>query len=553
MKIIDILRNDVEVLEKINTYILKADEDLKSEFEEHNIINVKEAVDFTNNLADAVTEIEEEYVTNVIETITEPKNFDLKQGFSVKDILEQKLLDKFLEQIGKESLETQYADVFHDMFSDYFNNTLIDASEKIDKEITITDYSKRTKDWLSSWSHELAEIADISSKEAVEEILNSCKDGKTIEETADLISELGVRSPGYSARRFAITETYRVNNYAEQEAMLQNPACIGKTWDHAGSSKNPRKNHLALDGVTIPVDKPFELRGINGGKYYPMAPHDTCLPAEEVIHCGCRTRPKTSKDILSKSKKEKAKQQQKRIKESDEAWEREFNERNKKASGVDFERVKFNWVKKKSPEEQIKYFGGGHSGKARKALIDSGVITNDEQLNKLYKQNSKGKRVLKTLKELEDDGIMTIRKSTLDHTTKGKFTGLKNPNKSVSISNGGRPDGGFHSESSFKILKNSGTPGTVNETLPNGVRIGNIELHKDKKKRDLNGQTWFPKDWSDDDILIAATSIVNNPANKISDNIYFGNYICHDENVGIKIHTNKPGSIFPDKDNQPSN
>ena len=459
----------------------------------------------------------------------------------MKDILEQKIYNIYLRHIGENSLETQFADIFHDMFTEYFNNVLIKNSERIDSEIKITDYSKKSKEWLSDWSHQLAEILNTNDKEAVIKILDSCKDNsKSIKDTADLIAELGVRKEGGSARNLAKTETYRINNYAEQEAMLQNPSVIGKMWDHKGPVKNARKYHLALDGVTIPVDKPFKLKGIKGGTYYPMAPHDTCLPVEEVANCGCRVRPQTSKDIVSKPPKEKAKQQQERLRQADDSWEREFNEKNKKATGINFEKVKLDWVKKKTPEEQIKYFGGNHSGKARKALLDAGVIVNDEQLNKLYKISSNGKRVLKTLKELEDDGIMTVRKSTLDHTTKGSFT------KSAS-----RPTAGFHSQSSFEILKANGTPGIVKQTLPNGVRIGVIDNHKIKSKRETNGQTWFPENWTDDDILNAATAVINDSQNKVSDILYSGFYKCHGSNVRLKVFINKPGTIFPDKDNQP--
>lgn len=159
--------------------------------------------------------------------------------------------------------------------------------------------------------------------------------------------------------------------------------------------------------------------------------------------------------------------------------------------------------------------------------------------------------MLKTLNELEEDGLMTIRKSTLDHSTKGVFTRLKNLNKPASAENGGRPHKGFHSESSFEVLKANGTPGIVNKTLPNGVRIGNIENHKSKAKREQNGQTWFPEDWTDDDILIAATSVINNPKNKLSDNMYCGNYKCHSNNVKLTVRTNNPGTIFPNKEGQP--
>lgn len=158
--------------------------------------------------------------------------------------------------------------------------------------------------------------------------------------------------------------------------------------------------------------------------------------------------------------------------------------------------------------------------------------------------------MLKTLKELEDDGIMTVRKSTLDHTTKGVFTKLKNPNKPISLKNGGTPDKGFHSESSFAVLNANGTPGKVTETLPNGVRIGNIELHKDKTKSESNGQTWFPKDWTDDDILEAATAVLNKPLS-VNNLKYTGDYKLHKKTVRIIVYTNNPGTIYPDKNNQP--
>ena len=525
---------------------------MEQEFKEHDLINPAEAVVFAGELADSVAEINEAQIESAVEVLTNVDNYDLKNPFSVKDVLERKLYDMFLERINSNNMETQYADMFHDMFSEYFDNVLIQTATSIDKDIVISDYSKRTTEWLASWSHDLAEILNTNNYNAVVKILDKCLDNNsTIEETADLIADLGVRAEGYSARRLAITETYRINNYAEMESMLQNPAVIGKMWDHAGTPKNPRPNHLAMHGITIKVNETFTLRGIKGGVYEVMAPHDTILPAEECIHCGCRVKAKTADEILNKSKKEKEKLQQKRLKAADTEWEKEFNAKNKAASGIDFERVKLDWVKKKSPEDQIKYFGGGHSGKARKALIDAGVVNTDEQLNTLYKRNSAGKRQLKTLKELEDSGIMTIRKSTLDHTTKGAFTNLKNPSKPPGGNNGGKPEKGFHAESSFKLLEDKGFKCQVNETLPNGVRIGTIQEHKTRIKREDNGQVWFPKDWTDDDILVAATAIINNPKNKMGENDYLGLYKCHDENVLIQIYTNKPGSIYPDIDNQP--
>lgn len=89
-----------------------------------------------------------------------------------------------------------------------------------------------------------------------------------------------------------------------------------------------------------------------------------------------------------------------RLRQADDSWEKEFNEKNKKATGINFEKVKLDWIQKKTPEEQIKYFGGSKAGKIRKTLLDEGVITNDKELEILYKTNDKGRKVLIPVKEL---------------------------------------------------------------------------------------------------------------------------------------------------------
>lgn len=81
-------------------------------------------------------------------------------------------------------------------------------------------------------------------------------------------------------------------------------------------------------------------------------------------------------------------------------FEENFNKNNKDLSGIDFEKVKLDWIQKKTPEEQIKYFDGSKAGKIRKTLLDEGVITNDKELEILYKTNDKGRKVLIPIKDL---------------------------------------------------------------------------------------------------------------------------------------------------------
>lgn len=81
-------------------------------------------------------------------------------------------------------------------------------------------------------------------------------------------------------------------------------------------------------------------------------------------------------------------------------FEIKFNEENKAAAGINFDRVKIDWIKKKTQEEQIKYFGGSRAGKIRKALLDKNIISTDKDLDILYKLNDKGRKVLIPIKEL---------------------------------------------------------------------------------------------------------------------------------------------------------
>lgn len=150
--------------------------------------------------------------------------------------------------------------------------------------------------------------------------------------------------------------------------------------------------------------------------------------------------------------------------------------------------------------EQKKFCGGSQ----RWALVKAGVIKNPSELRTI-----KGK----TLNQIKEDGIILLDNRRLKHSTKGDFTNLKNPKHPPGGKNGGNMDSGGHSQRNIKELEINGIKYNVEHTYPNGVRIGGVENHKETEKRLGNtGQSWFPKEWTDDDILIAGTYVANNPA-----------------------------------------
>lgn len=189
-------------------------------------------------------------------------------------------------------------------------------------------------------------------------------------------------------------------------------------------------------------------------------------------------------------------------------------------------------MKSKSKEEQIKYLGS----KNRWALVESGVITDDEGLAKLYKTTttSSGKKVTtrKTLKELKNDGIITISSDRIRHSVYGDFK------------NNGRMTGGGHCVSSRRD-----GDFTVTKRFSNGVTQGNVLTHTQRKKREEEHQLWFHDTWDEDKILVAGTSIANSEI-PIEDDRQIGVY----DGVAIRlIHnaiTGKIGTVCPDLNQQ---
>lgn len=159
-----------------------------------------------------------------------------------------------------------------------------------------------------------------------------------------------------------------------------------------------------------------------------------------------------------------------------------------------------------------------------------------------------------TLKELKEDGIITINSSATKHSTLGEFSGLKNPKKPVGGKNGGNMQKGGHSQANIDYLESKGIAYKIEKTYKNGVRIGGVANHDEPDKRlGQTGQAWFPEDWSEDDVLVAGTYVANRPEKIIELNpegtiIGYKKYSQYN-GVTVGIITDaegNAGTIFPD-------
>ena len=315
------------LLKAIDAYLRKADDDLTDALEEEGYVQPKRTVKRIEELEEEIAELllnETDYFISKAEAAVDLETFarDIWPGVKLDDDLMEKLIAIFTERFGE----------FMPEFIGYY-------IQQTDKDLELKQVSKKTTEWVKSWSKDLGTIMQLNSHKEIESILErGLKEGSSIQEFTSAILDSGIRDEYHKARRVAVTEVLTAHRAAQQEAFMQSPAVAEKAWKHTGSYRNdPRKNHMDMDGQRVRVDEPFELKGIKGGTYRPMYPGDPVLPPEERINCHCISQPVVSAEILGLSLEERQRLQQEAIDEMDEEWERELDAKNKAKAGIEEE------------------------------------------------------------------------------------------------------------------------------------------------------------------------------------------------------------------------
>ncbi len=173
--------------------------------------------------------------------------------------------------------------------------------ESIDKDVAFNVLSKRTTDWVTAWSSELAEIMQLNTHKAIEsELIAALQNGESIQQAEIRLKDL----PEFDrkrARATARTEILAASSQANWESFMQSPSVEGKKWKHSGSKKSkPRETHVAMDGEVVGVDELFLVDGEFG-----MYPRDTTFSAKNRVNCGCVIGPVVNQDIIGLSPEEK--------------------------------------------------------------------------------------------------------------------------------------------------------------------------------------------------------------------------------------------------------
>ena len=312
--------NVTPLLEAIEQYIAKADNDLEDQLNEEGYVEAGVAVSHMGAIEDGVTAAVENNVDEVLARLQSASGVDdfienVWPEISNSDEMEKALYDLFYQQFDEllRRFTKQWV-----IFAD------VELGEVVDDRIT-----RPAEAFIKGWSQQLTDIMHLNTKDGIEKILLDAQEqNQTIDEVAQAIADSGIRECGYRSRRVAVTEVLRVEEYAHQEARIQNPSCYKKEWVHTGAA-HPRENHVAINGQQVFKREPFTLTGRNGGTYYPMCPRDTSLPAEESINCHCTTKDIVDQEILGMSLEDRVALREKYMNEVNaeyDAWEQKFNE-----------------------------------------------------------------------------------------------------------------------------------------------------------------------------------------------------------------------------------
>ena len=159
--------------------------------------------------------------------------------------------------------------------------------------------------------------------------------------------------------------------------------------------------------------------------------------------------------------------------------------------------------------------------------IDNSRLDDDEQPRDEY-----GRFTEKSSGNSSVSSVGTIPKERLKHISTGTFSD-------------GELKSGGHSQKAFKALRNQGKLSDVEE-IGNGVRIANIDGHRNEAKAERKGQSFFPETWSDNEIASAVKNNWREHADSIPQSGYHKFESTH---KGVRLTVGfldgKPENAFP--------
>jgi len=298
-----------QLLKSLNAFIKKAEED-----DDEKLTDV--VADFPG--LDMIPQIVENYEKEVAKLLRNQRKLYLKEmkAFVSKD--DKPTLEALLQYFTNNLFAAdEFAEEFGKVTAEFLQLTVEELCKKmmesIDPDIPFVETSTQTTNWVKDWSTKLADLMQLNTHKAIEEVLTTAiENGDSIQDVELKMKNL----PEFDrkrARKTAITEILTASSRAQWESYMQSPAVVKKKWKHSGSKKNqPRENHVAMDGVEVGVDEEFEIEGSGETCQYPR---DPSLSAKERVNCHCTMGPVVDESILGLSQEEKEQLRQEALEE----------------------------------------------------------------------------------------------------------------------------------------------------------------------------------------------------------------------------------------------
>lgn len=314
------------LLKAIERYTEKEKRKLKAELKKLGYIDADTIVEHIENLEELIAQaLEEEKKLAVSQT---KKHFDAGNDDCIDTILSNiDRKDKLAEKV-QESVSSCISEVIPEIADKSIK--IIDSGLSISSK-TLT---KRTTEWVTTWSEELGKLMKLSGHNKIKKVLaHSLRVGDSVEKVTRRLQ----REYHFSrdrARKTAVTEMLTAHEVARDEGRMQNPSVDRKRWRHTGPHKNtPRPWHQKMNGQIVTKDKAFVINGPKG-KYEAMFPREVSLPASERINCHCIAEDVVNEKVLGYSLEERKRMQAEARASLDAEWEKEFNARNKAKAGI---------------------------------------------------------------------------------------------------------------------------------------------------------------------------------------------------------------------------
>ena len=137
-------------------------------------------------------------------------------------------------------------------------------------------------------------------------------------------------------------------------------------------------------------------------------------------------------------------------------------------------------------------------------------------------------------------GSRIIHHKALIHSLEGEYTTPSKKDISIRLKSGG------HGQAAMDFMDKNSIKYNVVKTYKNGVRVGNVPNHKVKRKQIGINQSWFPKSWTQKDVVKAAEHVcgLKSNAHKSGAKILWGKY--KGVWVGVYRTYGDVSIVFPD-------